>query len=112
MKLSKLIVTGAVAAAIAAPAGLAGTFVAPAQNAGHDPATRLVQIGGALVEPSHVSAYQHAAGGTSAGAASSDSSGLGTSEIAAITVLGTVALMLAGSTLLFRHRRKLATAPC
>jgi hypothetical protein len=57
MKLSKLIVTGAVVAAVAAPLGqaatsdrvqLAGNFVAPTQlseaqlNAGHDPSTRLV----------------------------------------------------------------------
>jgi hypothetical protein len=127
MKLSKLIVTGAVVAAVAAPLGqaatsdrvqLAGNFVAPTQlseaqlNAGHDPSTRLVQIGGALVAPSHVSAYQHDVGETAGGGTSSDSSSLGTSSITAITVLGAIALMLVASTLIFRHRRRLATAPC
>ena len=122
--LVKFILVGVVAALMAAPlahAGgakvlIAGTFVPPAQvseaqlNAGHDPATRMVQIGGALVSPSQASAYQHGAGATSA-AGTSDSSGLGTGGIAAIAVLGAFALLAAASVFTFRNRRRLATAP-
>lgn len=123
---TKLLATGAVAAAVAAPLGqaatsdrvqLAGSFVAPGQvseaqlNAGHDPATRLVQIGGALVAPSQVSAYENGIGGTPAGATSSDSSsGIGTGAIAAVAVLGAFWIVVAASMLVFRHRRRLVTA--
>jgi len=125
MKLTKLIVTGAVAAAVAVPLAqastadkvqLAGNFVAPAQlseaqlNAGHDPATRLVQIGGALVAPADVSAYQHGAGMSGGGTSSDSSSGIGTGGIAALAALGAVWIMVAASMLIFRQRRRLATA--
>jgi hypothetical protein len=126
MKLGKFIVTGAVAAAVAAPLGqaasnnrvqLAGNFVAPSQlseaqlDAGHGPATRLVQIGGALVAPTHASTYQQDVGNTAADGTSTDSSSdLGTGGITAIAVLGAIWMMVAASMLVFRHRRKPATA--
>jgi hypothetical protein len=124
VKLTKMIVAGAVVAAIAAPlaqAGngrvqLAGSFVAPGEvseaqlSAGHAPSTRLVQIGGALVAPSQVSAWQDAAGDTSARGNTTDSSGIGTGSIAAFAALGCVALLAAASALIFRHRRRLVTA--
>jgi hypothetical protein len=126
MKLTKLIVTGLAAAAVAVPVAgaandrvqVAGSFVAPGQvaeaqlNAGHDPATRLVQIGGKLVAPSQVSAYQSGAGSASAGSATSDSSsGLGTGSIAAIAVFGAfAALLISSGVVLRRHRRSPAAA--
>jgi len=126
-RITKLTVITAVAAAVAVPlaqAGtsdkiqLAGSFVAPGQsseaqlNAGHDPATRMVQVGGALVAPSHLSAYEHAAGSASATGSSASSSGLGTGGIAAIAVLGAFAMIVAASMLVFRQRRRLVTAAC
>ena len=123
MKVTKLLVTGAVAAAVAAPLGqaandrvqVAGSIVSPSQisaaqlRAGHDPATRLVQVGGALVKPSQMSTYQNSSGGTRV-AAVDDSSGLGSSAIAAIAALGSALVLAAASALVVRHRRGLATA--
>jgi hypothetical protein len=125
-RISTLIVSGVVAAAVAAPLGqaatanrvqLAGRFVTPAQvseaqlKAGHDPATRLVQIGGALVAPSQLPAYENAAGGTASTGASDDSSSrIGSGAITGVAVLGFLVLLAAGSALVFRHRRRLITA--
>ncbi len=114
-RIAQLAVAGVGAAALAVPVAqaatndrvqVAGAFVAPGQasetqlNAGHDPATRLVQIGGAV-------------GGTPAGATSSaSSSGIGTGGIAAIAVLGAFWMIVAASMVVSRHRRRLATATC
>lgn len=122
---TKLIVTAAVAAAVMAPLGqagtadkvqLAGSFVAPGQvseaqlNAGHDPSTRMVQIGGALVRPSQVSAWQ-STGGSGGSWTSNDGSStdFGTVAIAAAAALGGLAL-IGSSTIVLRRRRGLATA--
>ena len=124
MKLTKMIVAGAVVAAVAAPlaqAGngrvqLAGSFVAPGQvseaqlAAGQAPSTRRVQIGGALVAPSRMSAWENGAGRSPSHAAADSSSGIGTGSIATLAVLGCVALLAATSALIFRHRRRLVTA--
>ena len=124
MKLSKLIITGAAVAAIAAPlaqAGngrvqVAGSFVAPGQTseaqlrAGHDPATRLVQIGGALVTPSRMSSYQRGLGSAPVSTGDS-SSGFDTERIIAALVLGAAVLLLAAAmSLMLRNRRRPATA--
>ena len=123
-RITKLIFTGAAAAVIAAPVGyaagdrvqVAGSLVAPGQvsaaqlAAGHDPATRLVQVGGALVAPSNVSAYENAVAGTPARAGTDSSAGIGTGGIAAVAVLGAFWMIVAASMVVFRHRRKLATA--
>jgi hypothetical protein len=125
-RISTLIISGVVAAAVAAPLGqaaaadrvqVAGSFVAPAQvseaqlKAGHDPATRFVQIGGGLVAPSQLSAYENALGGTaSTGSSGDSSSGIGTGGIAGAAVLGVLVLLSAASALVFRHRRRLVTA--
>jgi hypothetical protein len=124
MKLSKMIVTGALAAAVAAPLGqaannrvqVAGTLVPPSevsqaqQQASHDPATRLVQVGGALVRPSDVSSYQQGLG--SASSSTSDSSGFRTSGIVAASVLAAALILIAATALTFRNRRRVATAGC
>jgi hypothetical protein len=124
MKLSKLIITGAAVAAIAAPlaqAGnnrvqVAGSFVAPGQTseaqlqAGHDQATRLVQIGGAFVDPSHMSSYQQRVGSTPT--PTDDSSGIGTNGIVGAAVLGAALVLVAAMSLMLRNRRRLATAAC
>ena len=124
MKLTKFIVTGALAAAVAAPLGqaandrvqVAGTLVPPSEvsqaqlQAGHDPATRMVQVGGALVGPSGMSAYEQGLG--SASASTSDSSGFGTSGIVAASVLATALILIAATAMTFRNRRRVATAGC
>jgi hypothetical protein len=124
-RIGLLVVAGLVAAAIAAPLSqaalnnrvqLAGTFVAPAHvseaqlNAGHAPSTRLVQIGGAQVAPSQLSAWESGAGGTTASGTSDESSGIGTGGIAAIAVLGSLVALAAASAMIVRHRRRLVTA--
>jgi len=113
-RIAQLTVAGVAAAALAVPVAqaaandrvhVAGAFVAPGQasetqrNAGHDPATRLAQIGGAV-------------GGTPAGATSGSSSGIDTGGIAAIAVLGAFWMIVAASMVVSRHRRRLATATC
>jgi hypothetical protein len=124
MKLTKLLVTGAAVAAIAAPlaqAGnnrvqVAGSFVAPGQTseaqlqAGHDPATRLVQIGGAFVTPSQISSYEKGLGSTAT--TTSDSSGIGTNGIVAVAVLVAALLLAAAMSLKLRNRSRLAAAGC
>ena len=124
MKMSKLIVTGALAAAVAAPLGqaansrvqVAGTLAPPSevsqaqQQAGHDQATRLVQVGGALVSPSGMSAYEQNLGSVSA--STSDSSGFGTTGIVAASVLAGALILIAATAMTFRNRRRVATAGC
>jgi hypothetical protein len=124
VKLGKSILTGAAVAAIAVPlaqAGndrvqVAGSFVAPGRTAeaqlqaGHDPATRLVQVGGALVTPSQMSSYESGVGSTPI--STDDSSGIGTNGLVAAVVLGAALLLAAAMTLVLRNRSRLAAAGC
>ena len=124
-RVSRTLLTGIVAAAIAVPVAQAssanlvqidGKLVAPAQlseaqiAAGHAASARLVQIGGRLLEPSQLSTWQSQAGQISPPASSSDTSAFdpGTGTIAAAAVLG--ASLLASSLLMLRRRRGLAPA--
>ena len=125
-RLSRVVLTGIVAAFVAAPVSQAargnlvqidGRLVAPTQlseaqlAAGSAPSSRLVQIGGRLIEPSQVSAWQ--SHGTlpanSQVTTAGSTSDFGTAAIAATVALGSLSL-LAASTLIVRRRRGLAPA--
>jgi hypothetical protein len=117
-RLSKLILLGMVAAAVAVPVGnaandrvqIAGKLVAPAQvseaqlSAGHSPTTRLVAIGGALVPPSQMSEWESRAGSSATTGTNGDSSSGMSSGVGLLVVLA------GASALIFRHRRRLVTA--
>jgi hypothetical protein len=124
-RVSRALLTGVVAAAIAVPVAQAssanlvqidGQLVPPTQlseaqvAAGHAASARLVQIGGRLLEPSQLSTWQSRAGEGSpppstGGTSSSD---LGTGTIAAVAALA--GLVLASSLLMLRRHRGLAPA--
>jgi hypothetical protein len=126
-RLLRVLLLGAAAVLLAAPVSQAATgklvqidgkLVAPAQlseaqlAAGHDPSTRLVQIGGRLIEPSKASAWQSRAGQSAKStvrAEGGSSSDFGTGAIAASAALGFL-LVLAASTVIVRHRRRLVPA--
>ena len=124
-RLSKLILMGVVAAAVAVPVGnaandrvqIAGKLVAPAQvseaqlSAEHSPTTRLVAIGGALVPPSQVSEWESRAGSSATTGTNGDSSsGMSSGAIAGSAVVGLLLVLAGASALIFRHRRRLVTA--
>ena len=125
-RLSRVLVAVFAAAFIAIPGAYAargnlvqidGKLVPPSQlleaqlAAGHDPSTRLVAIGGSLVAPSQVSAWQsNAARGTASSASGgSSSSNVETAVIAASAALASMVL-LGSSLLIVRRRRMLAPA--
>jgi hypothetical protein len=122
-RLFHLLLATAGAAAIAAPIAsaannrvqIAGRLVIPAQlseaqlAAGHDPSTRLMQVGGSFIEPSQVSGFERSTRTKVAAADDGSSSNAGTTGIVAGGFAAAL-LLLGSSTLVIRRRRSVPAA--
>ncbi|SRR6266540_1465079 len=126
IRVSRLVLAGVVAAAVATPVAAAarsdlvqigGRLVAPSQLSSvelgleNSESTRLVQIGGELVRPSQLSAWQSQAAGAPPiiRIASSSSSSFSWRDAGAGAGAGAVAVLLLGSAAVVIHRRRPAT---